>query len=208
MSNVLFVKANNRPQEQSVSVKMYNAFLQTYRETHPEDQITELDLFASDLPYFDVTMMTGLYKLANGYEPTVEEKKAAGVANGYLEQFLAADKVVLAFPLWNFTIPAQLLTYLFYLNQSGKTFKYTPQGPVGLAGGKKVALLNARGGVYSEGPMAGIEMSVNYVRNQMNFFGITDLEIVVTEGHNQFPDRAEAIIEAGIKQTAEVAARF
>lgn len=208
MSNVLFVKANNRPQEQSVSVKMYDAFLQTYRETHPEDQITELNLFAADLPYFDVTMMTGLYKLANGYEPTDEEKKAAGVANGYLEQFLAADKVVFAFPLWNFTIPAQLLTYLFYLNQSGKTFKYTPQGPVGLAGGKKVALLNARGGVYSEGPMAGIEMSVNYVRNQMNFFGITDLEIVVTEGHNQFPDRAEAIIEAGIKQAAEVAARF
>ncbi|MDF2715254.1 MAG: azoreductase [Paenibacillus sp.] len=208
MSNVLFVKANNRPQEQSVSIKMYNAFLHTYRQTHPDDQITELDLFAADLPYFDVTMMTGLYKLANGYEPTTEEKQAAGVANGYLEQFLAADKVVFAFPLWNFTIPAQLLTYLFYLNQSGKTFKYTPQGPVGLAGGKKVALLNARGGVYSEGPMAGIEMSVNYVKNQMNFFGITDLEIVVTEGHNQFPDRAGAIIEAGIKQATEVAARF
>lgn len=208
MNKVLFVKANNRPADQSVSVQMYNAFKHAYQETNPSDQITELDLFAVDLPYFDDTMMTGRYKLANGYEPSAEEKAAAEVANRYLDQFLSTDKIVFAFPLWNFTIPAQLLTYLFYLNQAGKTFKYTPQGPVGLAGDKKIALLNARGGVYSEGPMSAVEMSVSYVRNQLNFFGIKDLEIVVTEGHNQFPDRKDAIIEAGVKQAAEAGARF
>lgn len=56
-----------------------------------------------------------------------------------------------------------LHTYIDYLNRAGKTFKYTPEGPVGLIGDKKIALLNARGGVYSEGPAAGAEMAVKYL---------------------------------------------
>ncbi|RKP51612.1 FMN-dependent NADH-azoreductase [Cohnella endophytica] len=208
MANVLFVKANNRPSDQSVSVKLYDTFVQAYRESNPNDQITELNLFEADLPYYDNDMMGGLFKLSKGFELTAEEQKAANLANGYLDQFLAADKVVLAFPLWNFTIPAQLLTYLFYLNQAGKTFSYTAQGPVGLLGGKKVALLNARGGVYSEGPMAQLEMSLNYVRNTLGFWGIKDVETVVVEGHNQFPDRSQAIVEAGLAEAAKVASGF
>lgn len=208
MANVLFIKANGRPADQAVSVKLYDAFVQTYKESHSGDQITELDLFQENLPYYDNTMMTGLYKLANGFEPTAEEKQAAAIANKYLDQFLAADKVVIAFPLWNFTIPAQLLTYLFYLGQVGKTFKYTAEGPVGLAGGKKVALLNARGGVYTEGPMAPLEMSLKYVMSQLSFWGVTDVETVVVEGHNQYQDRAQEIIASGLEKAAKLAANF
>jgi FMN-dependent NADH-azoreductase len=208
VANVLFVKANGRPADQAVSVKLYDSFIKSYRESHPSDSITELNLFEEELPYYDNAMMTGLFKLSKGMETTSEEKGAADIANRYLDQFLAADKVVFAFPLWNFTIPAQLLTYLFYLNQAGKTFKYTPEGPVGLAGDKKVVLLNARGGVYSEGPAVGMEMSVNYVRNIMSFWGITDVETVIVEGHNQFPDRSQQIVEAGLSQAAQVAAGF
>ncbi|ANS74127.1 FMN-dependent NADH-azoreductase [Paenibacillus yonginensis] len=208
MSHVLFIKANGRPAEQSVSVKLYESFLHSYKAAHPEDAVTELDLFAADLPYYDNDMLTGLYKLGNDIPATHAEQKAADLANTYLDQFLAADKVVIAFPLWNFTIPAQLLTYLFYLNQAGKTFKYTAEGPVGLVGEKKVVLLNARGGVYSEGPMAGLEMSLNYVKNVLAFWGIQNPETVVVEGHNQFADRAEAIIGEGVKQAAELASKF
>ncbi|MDO7905625.1 FMN-dependent NADH-azoreductase [Paenibacillus sp. JX-17] len=208
MAHVLFVKANNRPVEQAATVKLYESFLKTYKEQHPDDLVTELNLFEADLPYYDNDMMNGLYKAANGYEATPEETKAAGLANTYLDQFLGADKVVFAFPLWNFTIPAQLLTYLFYLNQAGKTFKYTAEGPVGLVGEKKVALLNARGGVYSEGPMAAMEMSLNYVKNVLAFWGVNNPEVVVMEGHNQFPDRAESIIQDAVKAASDLAARF
>ncbi|GMX64168.1 FMN-dependent NADH-azoreductase [Paenibacillus elgii] len=208
MSNVLFIKANDRPADQAVSVKLYDEFLKSYREANPQDQITELDLFAANPPYYNSVMMTGLFKQGKGMELTAEEKAAADVANAYLDQFLAADKVVFAFPLWNFTIPAQLTTYLYYLCQAGKTFKYTEQGPQGLVTDKKVALLNARGSVYSEGPMASIEMSLNYVKTIMGFIGVTDLTTVVVEGHNQFPDRNAEIVEAGLRQAAQAASTF
>ncbi|MFB0842744.1 FMN-dependent NADH-azoreductase [Paenibacillus oleatilyticus] len=208
MSNVLFIKANDRPADQAVSVKLYDEFLKSYREANPQDQITELDLFAANPPYYNSVMMTGLFKQGKGMELTAEEKAAADVANAYLDQFLAADKVVFAFPLWNFTIPAQLTTYLYYLCQAGKTFKYTEQGPQGLVTDKKVALLNARGSVYSEGPMASIEMSLNYVKTIMGFIGVTDLTTVVVEGHNQFPDRNAEIVQAGLRQAAQAASAF
>ncbi|WP_435921122.1 FMN-dependent NADH-azoreductase [Paenibacillus sp. DYY-L-2] len=208
MAHVLFIKANNRPAEQSVTVKLYESFLKTYKETHPEDTVTELNLFEADLPYYDNDMLNGLFKLGKGIPVTPEEQKAADLANTYLDQFLGADKVVFAFPLWNFTIPAQLLTYMFYLNQAGKTFKYTENGPVGLVGDKKVALLQARGGVYSEAPMADVEMSMKYVKASLAFWGVTNPETVIVEGHNQFPDRAEQIVSDGVKRAADLAAKF
>ncbi|GGD57151.1 FMN-dependent NADH-azoreductase [Paenibacillus nasutitermitis] len=208
MSQVLFVKANNRPSDQSVTVKLYESFLKSYKENNPEDIVTELNLFEADLPYYDNDMLGGLFKLAKGIEVTPEEQKAADLANTYLDQFLGADKVVFAFPLWNFTIPAQLLTYLFYLNQAGKTFKYTAEGPVGLLGDKKITLLQARGGVYSEGPMTGHEMSLNYVKNTLAFWGIQNPEVIVVEGHNQFPDRSDSIIQEGLDKASKLAATF
>ncbi|PAQ13933.1 FMN-dependent NADH-azoreductase [Bacillaceae bacterium SAOS 7] len=208
MENVLFIKANSRPLEQAVSVQLYQSFLNSYKEAHPEDKITELDLFEENLPYYDTTKINGMFKLAKGMELTAEEQQATDVVNKYLNQFLAADKIVIAFPLWNFTVPAVLHTYFDYLCQAGKTFRYTPEGPVGMLADKKVILLNARGGVYSEGPAQSMEMAVNYVTSILTFLGITDLSTIIVEGHNQFPDKAEEIIEQGMEKATKLAVQF
>ncbi|WP_289139378.1 FMN-dependent NADH-azoreductase [uncultured Brevibacillus sp.] len=208
MSTVLFVKANFRPIEQAVSVKLYKAFLDSYKKSHPEDHIIELDLFSENLPYYQADTLNGIVKLAKAEELNREEKEATDLVNKYLEQFLEADKVVFAFPLWNFTVPAVLHTYFDYLCQAGKTFRYTSEGSIGLLPDKKVVLLNARGGVYSEGPSTSLEMAVNYVTIMMNFFGIKNLTTVIVEGHNQFPDKAEEIIQNGIERAIKVAETF
>lgn len=208
MTTVLFVKANNRPADQAVSVKLYEAFLASYKESHPDDTVVELDLYKEELPYVGVDLINGTFKAGKGLDLTEEEAIAVAVADKYLDQFLAADKVVFGFPLWNLTIPAVLHTYIDYLNRAGKTFKYTPEGPVGLIDNKKIALLNASGGVYSYGPAAEMEMAVKYVANMMGFFGAKDIEIVVIEGHNQFPDQAEDIIATGLEKAVKVASMF
>ncbi|MBE5103163.1 FMN-dependent NADH-azoreductase [Priestia aryabhattai] len=208
MGYTLFIKANDRSASEAVSVKLYDTFLESYQQSHQGEEIIELNLFQEELPYLGADMINGQFKLARGLEVTAAENKAAETANYYLEQFVRADKIVIAFPLWNFTVPAVLHTYFDYLNQAGKTFKYTPEGPVGLLGDKKVMLLNARGGVYSEGPAAEVEMAVKYVSSVLQFFGITDVKSVIIEGHNQFPDRAQEIIESGLEQAAQAAKTF
>ncbi|TFE22799.1 FMN-dependent NADH-azoreductase [Cohnella luojiensis] len=208
MANVLFVKANDRPSDQAISSRMYNTFLASYKEANPGDVITELDLYNVELPYFGNTALTGLYKLGQGIEPNPEEKRAAEISNQYLDQFLASDKVVIAFPLWNFTVPGPLITYISYLSQAGRTFSYTSEGPIGLAGDKKVALLTARGGDYSLDVMEPMEMALKYVKTIISFWGIHQPESVVIQGHAQYSDRAAQIIESGLNETAAAAAAF
>ena len=208
MAKTLFIKANNRPIEQSVSVKLYHAFIDRYKETHPSDEIIELDLYAEALPYYDNNNIMGNFKHNNKMELTKDEQQAYDNQHKYLDQFLEADKIVFGFPLWNKTVPAPLHTYFDYLNVAGKTFKYTAEGPVGLAVGKKVAILNARGGDFSTDEMASEEMAVNFVSKTMLSFGITDQIMVIAEGHNQYPDSAEEIVTEAISQAKLAAEQF
>jgi len=204
MTTSLFVKANNR--QGSITGKMYAAFLESYRVSHSNETVIELDLFHETLPYLDDVMIRGNYKSFQGMELTSEEKTVHDIVTKHLDQFLAADKVVMAFPLWNLTVPAVLHTYLDYLHHPRKTFKYTAEGPVGLLPHKKVALLNARGGVYSQGNPS--EMAVSFVENHLRVFGITDITTIVIQGHNQFPDRSKVIIEEGLYKARQAARIF
>ncbi|KEF37199.1 acyl carrier protein phosphodiesterase [Schinkia azotoformans MEV2011] len=208
MSKVLFITANDRPAEQAISSKMYETFLNTYKEANPADKITELNLFNADLPDYGNTAIMGVYKRNQGLELTTEEAKAADLVEQYLNQFLSVDKIVLAFPLWNSMVPAPLVNYISYLAQAGRTFKYTAEGPVGLVTDKKVVLLNARGGDYSSEAMAPFEMAIKYVQTNLGFWGITDIETIVIEGHNQYPDRAQDIIADGLEAVAKTAGKF
>ncbi|MDQ0268493.1 FMN-dependent NADH-azoreductase [Cytobacillus purgationiresistens] len=208
MAKVLFINASDRPAEQAVSVQMYNAFLQTYKEANPADEITELNLFKEDMPYYGNDAIMGAFKSNQGLELTPAEAKGASLIEKYLTQFFAADKIVFAFPLWNSTVPAPLISYVSYLAQAGKMFKYTAEGPVGFAGDKKVILLNARGSDYALEYMKAAEMSLNLVKAIISLWGINNPEEVVIEGHNQYPERKQEIVEAGLVKTAEAAAKF
>ncbi|WP_332633780.1 FMN-dependent NADH-azoreductase [Halalkalibacter flavus] len=204
MTTTLFVKANNR--QGSVTGKLYDAFLESYRASHLNDSVIELDLYKETLPYLGDVMISGNFKASQGMELTPQEKEVHDIVIKHLEQFIAADKLVIAFPLWNLTVPAALHSYLDYMHYPRKTFKYTAEGLVGLLPNKKVALLNARGGVYEEGDSS--EMAVSFVKNHLNVFGITNITTVVIEGHNQFPDQSKAIIEEGLQEATQAAKTF
>ncbi len=208
MSAILFIKANDRPVNQAVSMMIYDAFLQSYKDTNPGDHVLELDLYGETLPYMNAAMIGGIYKSIGGLELNEEEKSAVAIADKYLDQFLAVEKVVFAFPLWNLTVPAVLHTYFDYLNRAGKTFRYTAEGQVGLVLNKKVVVLNARGSNYSEGINASSEMAVNFVLKNLQLFGITDITTIIVEGHNQQPARRDEIIQSGIERAIQVARAF
>lgn len=200
--NVLVVKANNRPASEGVSSKMHEVFM---NEIDKGLNIQTFDVFEEDMPYFGQDFFNAMQKSAQAEPMTEMEQRILTASAKAMDAFMEADVVVFAFPLWNMTIPAALQTFIDYIYRAGMTFKYTENGPVGLVPEKKVIILNARGGVYSTPEAAPSEMSVNYVRAIMNFFGITDIEEVIIEGHNMYPDRAEEIIADGMKRVEQAA---
>jgi len=202
--NVLVVKANNRPASEAVSSRMHEVFMNEITQS-TDLTINTFDVFKEDMPYFGQDFFTAMGKSAQAEPLNDIEQRILTASNKAMDAFMEADVVVFAFPLWNKTIPAPLQTFIDYIYRAGVTFSYNENGPVGLVPDKKVIILNARGGVYSTPDMAPSEMSVNYVRMIMNFFGITDIKEVIIEGHNQFPDRAEEIIAAGMEDVKTVA---
>ncbi|WP_152614693.1 FMN-dependent NADH-azoreductase [Jeotgalibacillus alimentarius] len=204
MMRVLLVKANNRPSDQSVSAKMHDLFLEEIKNNE-EITIDHVDLYNEELPYIGQDFLAAQGKAAESATLNEKEEKVLTIANRHLDRFKQADVVVFAFPLWNFTVPAVLHTYMDYLFRAGETFRYTAEGPQGLMGDKRAILLNARGGDYSAPAMQGAEMSVNFIKNALGFFGIQQQTDVIIEGHNQYVDRTEEIKEQGFKRVVEVA---
>ncbi|ETP68477.1 ACP phosphodiesterase [Planococcus glaciei CHR43] len=200
--NVLVVKANNRPASEGISSKMHEVFM---NEIDKGLNIQTFDVFEEDMPYFGQDFFNAMQKSAQAEAMTETEQRILTASAKAMDAFMEADVVVFAFPLWNMTIPAALQTFIDYIYRAGMTFKYTENGPVGLVPEKKVIILNARGGVYSTPEAAPAEMSVTYIRNIMNFFGIQDINEVIIEGHAADPEAAPAIIEEGMERVKQAA---
>ncbi len=128
--------------------------------------------------------------------------------NPFLDDFLAADVVVIGVALYNFTIPSQLKAWLDRLIVAGKTFRYGEKGPEGMAGGKRVIVTLARGGFYGAGsPAAPLEHAETYLRGAFAFLGVTDLEVIVAEGLRVSEDQRQASMSAATDQAAGLTAR-
>jgi FMN-dependent NADH-azoreductase len=132
------------------------------------------------------------------------QRQENAVSEALVQQFLAADVIVIGAPLYNFSIPSQLKAWIDRVAQVGRTFKYTEKGPQGLAGGKTVIVASTRGGVYStsEGGRA-MEHQESYLQTVFGFFGITDVRFVRAEGLAMGAEpKAQAIADAELAITA------
>jgi FMN-dependent NADH-azoreductase len=211
MVKVLYITAHPHNETQSYSMAVGKAFIDTYQQQNPNDEIVHIDLYKEHIPHIDADVFSGWGKLRSGqeYQTLADEEKAkVGRLSELCEQFISADKYVFVTPLWNFFFPPIMKAYLDSVAVAGKTFKYTEQGPIGLLTDKKALHIQARGGYYSEGPAAALEMGHRYLSIMMSFFGIPALEGLFVEGHNAQPDKAEEIKENAIARAKDLAHTF
>ncbi|HET6432371.1 FMN-dependent NADH-azoreductase [Dyella sp.] len=124
-----------------------------------------------------------------------------------LQQFLDADVVVIGAPMYNFSITTQLKAWLDRVMVAGRTFRYGPNGPEGLAGGKRVIIASSRGGKYSEGPAAAMDFQEPYLRTALGFIGITDVVFVRAEGVAMGDEARQAALQAAHAAIGELALR-
>ena len=123
-----------------------------------------------------------------------------------LDEFLGADTIVIGAPMYNFTLPTQLKAWIDRILVAGKTFRYTESGPEGLAGGRRVIVALARGGMYDAGsPAASLEHLESYLRGIFNFIGI-EPEFVAADGLAVGPEQRESSISQARGETLRLAA--
>lgn len=148
--------------------------------------------------------------IAAGFRPVAESDLAADVAVEHrlsetlVAEFLASDLIVIGAPMYNFSIPSQLKAWLDRLAQPGKTFSYTAQGPVGLAGDKRVIIASSRGGFYHDTPLEEMDFQERYLNAFFGFLGITNVAFVRAEGISKGDAVKEREIQRAIASVADV----
>lgn len=203
MSTVLVIKAHPLSGEASRTVKVLDTFLNTYQATHPEDTVTVLDLYEEFVPEIDKDMLLGWNALRENKAISAEQERKINRFSELTEQFLAADKIIVANALWNLNIPTRLKAWIDTINVAGKTFKYTETGPVGLVENKKMLHIQSSGGVY-----AGKDPSAQFIQDIFAFVGVTDSEAIYIEGIDHQPDKAEEIMAGVFNTTKQLAEQF
>jgi FMN-dependent NADH-azoreductase len=124
-----------------------------------------------------------------------------------LEEFLAANIVVVGAPMYNLGVPSQLKAWIDRISVAGKTFRYGEHGPVGLCSDKKLVIASSRGGVYREGSPAGFfDHQETYLKAAFGFLGITDITFIRAEGVAIGPEARSVAVASAKKETAALAA--
>jgi FMN-dependent NADH-azoreductase len=167
---------------QSASRELTAAIVASRQAGRPDVKVTYRDLVAAPLPHLD------------GAALAKADPAAAAEAEQVLQEFLAADVIVVGAPMYNFSIPSQLKAWIDRIAVAGRTFKYTAAGPEGLAGGKTVVVASTRGGIHSGAPSDFVEP---YLRHLFGFLGIVDVQFVTAEGLAYSPEhRQQAMASA------------
>jgi FMN-dependent NADH-azoreductase len=187
--------------DHSVSRRLSAAVVARLRELAPHLAVVRRDLAADPLPHFAAEHLAGV-----GVRP---EPGAAAEPGGLrldarvLGEFMDADVVVVGAPMYNFGIPSQLKAWVDRLAVAGATFRYTPQGPVGLAGGKRVIIASSRGGFYGPGsPAAAAEHHESYLQATFRFFGVADVTVIRAEGVRVSPEARRDAVDAALAAAA------
>ncbi len=191
--------------EQSLSRRLTADIVEKLRRDISGLQIVYRDVAATPPPHLSSAYFAARMSGAEPSDQKLREDLALG--RDMLEEFLSADIVVIGAPMYNFSIPAQLRTWIDHIVVPGKTFAYTQDGIEGLAGGKRVIVVSTRGGVFSGAtPRAAFDHQETYLRTVFANIGLPEVDIIRAEGVALGEARKGEAIETARRDIAKLRA--
>jgi len=165
----------------SISRQLTKDTVAQWVSNHPGTTVEYLDLAVNTPSHLSAESLG--FRAPAGSDMSDIQKRENAVSEALVSQFLVADVIVVGAPLYNFSIPSQLKSWIDRVVQADRTFAYTETGPKGLAGGKTVIVASARGGVYSTNDWGrAAEHQESYLQTVFGFLGIADVRFVRAEG--------------------------
>ena len=164
----------------SVSRKLSSEVVAAWKAKNPEGKVIERDLAKSHLTFIDLDWIMGAFTPPESHSEA--HKKALAVSDELVAELLASDVILIGTPMYNFAVPAALKAWIDHIVRSGKTFSYKPNGVEGHAGGRKVIVTVASGGVYAGTPLEAYDHEIPYLRHILGFIGISDVTFIQAGG--------------------------
>lgn len=173
----LLVINSSAAREGSVSRTLVDDAVSQLTEAYPGAHVVRRDLGESPIPHLSTDTLAGV----RGVPATAAEQRARALSDELIAELRAADTVVIGAPMYNFGVTTGLRAWFDYVLRAGETFSYSEAGPKGLLPGKRVIVIESRGGLYSEGPAQAVDFQEPYLRHLLGFIGITDVTFVHAE---------------------------
>lgn len=194
--NILQVNSSARraqDEQGSWSARLASELVAGLQQAAPDTaRLTVRDLAVTPHPALDEATLQALF--TEPADRTAEQAARVALDDALIAEVQAADVLVLAVPMVNFAVTAQLKHWIDAIAKARVTFRYTENGPEGLLTGKRVFIVLTRGGVYRDQPS---DLQVPYLRQVLGFLGMTDLTFVYAEGLAMGPEaEAKGIAEA------------
>ena len=183
------------------SSRLADKFVAAWQAQNPDGQVVVRDLATDPVPHLDGERFLSF--LAKPEERSAQQQAVVDFSDALIAQIKDADAIAMGLPMYNFGIPSTLKAYFDHIARAGVTFRYTENGPVGLLGGKKVYIFAARGGLYAG---TAKDSQTTYVRDFLNFIGLSDVEFVYAEGLNMGEERKNAALDSAQQQLERLAA--
>ena len=206
MIRLLYITVSPRG-EYSYSLRASNAFIDSYRKTHPNDEIVMKNLSTTHLPDLGTDAIIGRYSIIKGIEHTPEQAKIWQEIKSVIDEFKSFDKYVISTPMWNFGIPYKLKHYIDVITHPTFTFGYVDGKRVGYMKGKPVVCIYARGGEY-KGKRKKHDFQKPYLEWALTFIGFEDIKAIVIEPTTAGDDIAKEKLEKAIRKTRRIAKAF
>lgn len=166
----------------SVSRQLSQAIVTQLNSKHDDLEVQYLDLAVNPIPHLTGEIIMG------------QNQEQAQLGEKILQQYLDADIVVVGAGMYNFGLPSTLKAWIDRISVAGKTFKYTENGPVGLAGEKTAYIASSRGGVYGDNSPADFQEGL--LKTVFNFTGVKDVHVIRAEGVAMAEHKGQAIADA------------
>ena len=200
--NSLLVINSSAAREGSVSRTLVEDTVATLLETNPFAHVVRRDLGEDPVPHLTVDTLAGV----RGIPGTFAERQARALSDELIAELRAADTIVIGAPMYNFGVATGLRSWFDYVLRAGETFSYSEAGPRGLLPGKRVIVIESRGGLYSEGPASAIDFQEPYLRHLLGFVGITDVTFIHAEKLGFGPEARNAALTNAKTRIATLAA--
>lgn len=201
MASILLLTAS--PRADSYSTRMATELAQELQGIEPASTIVHRNLGAHPLPHIDELFIAAINKPAEAR--SLDEVAAIKTSDELAQELLASDTLVIGTGLINFGVYSSLKTWIDHVARAGLSFKYTENGPVGLATGKKAYIVLAAGGVYSYGPAKSKDHAQPHLETILGFLGITDIETIYVEGVAMGLDAVTKTVDAARDRIRQLA---
>jgi FMN-dependent NADH-azoreductase len=184
MTELLHIDASPRG-ERSHSRRLTQEFIEAWKQTYPDDRVTYRDLGRNPIPHVDEAWIAAAYSPPEQRSSQLQE--AIRISDQLVDEFLAADMMVIGVPMYNFSIPSAFKAYIDQIVRIGRTFAFTPENAAEpykpLVLDKKMVIISVRGGAGfgSGGPLESLNYQTPYLSAIFGFIGVTDIRLIEVE---------------------------